>query len=169
MNQPIDGARDELSGAIKIIGIGQSLRGDDAAGLAAVRLWQEKYQVNMERPYLQVELSELPGLGLLNLLEGTRIAILVDAVHSDAKAGTIHLLSNDQLEAFTEGAGSAHGWGVAETLSLGQKLMPSTMPGKLLLIGIEAGDLSLGESLSREVELALPEVARLIEQLATRE
>ncbi len=31
----------ELSGIIKIIGIGQSLRGDDAAGLAAVRLWQE--------------------------------------------------------------------------------------------------------------------------------
>jgi len=169
MIQLSDGVRDEPSGTIKIIGIGQSLRGDDAAGLAAVRLWQEKYQVNIERPYLQVELAELPGIGLLSLLEGTRTVILVDAVHGNAKAGTIYVLSNDQIEAFTDAAGSAHGWGVAETLSIGQRLIPSSMPEKLLLIGIEAGDLSLGETLSPEVELVLPEVANLIEQLATRE
>ena len=35
----------------------------------------------------------------------------------------------------------------------------------MYIIGIEAGNLSLGESLSPEVELALPEVASLIEQL----
>jgi hydrogenase maturation protease len=166
MNHSPDGARDKIPGTIKVIGIGQSLRGDDAAGLAAVRLWQERYQANIERTNLQVELAELPGIGLLNLLEGTSIAILVDAVHSNTKAGTIHVLSEDQLEAFSDGAGSAHGWGVAETLSLGHKLMPSSMPEKLWLIGIEAGNLLLGESLSPEVESALPEAADLIEQLA---
>jgi len=168
MNQYTDGASSEDSGTIKIIGIGQSLRGDDAAGLEAVRLWQERHQANIERQNLQVELTELPVIGLLNLLEGTRTVILVDAVHSNAKAGTIHLLSEDQLESFSNGSGSAHGWGVAETLSLGRKLMPSTMPEVLLLIGIEAGDLSLGESLSPDVEKALPEVVHLIEQLVTR-
>jgi hydrogenase maturation protease len=160
-------ARDETSSTIKIIGIGQSLRGDDAAGLAAVRLWQEKYQANRERTNLQVELTELPGVGLLNLLEGARLVILVDAICSKSEVGKIHLLSMDQLDAFKNGAGSAHGWGVAETLSLGQKLIPNAMPGKIHLIGIEAGDLSLGEGLSPEVELALSEVARMIEQLIT--
>ena len=168
MNQYTDGASSEDSGTIKIIGIGQSLRGDDAAGLEAVRLWQERHQANIERQNLQVELTELPVIGLLNLLEGTRTVILVDAVHSNAKAGTIHLLSEDQLESFSNGSGSAHGWGVAETLSLGRKLMPSTMPEELFLIGIEAGDLSLGESFSPDVEKALPELAYLIEQLVTR-
>jgi hydrogenase maturation protease len=168
MNQIPDGARDEHSGIIKIIGIGQSLRGDDAVGLAAVRFWQERYQANIESSNLQVELAELPGIGLLSLLEGTSIAILVDAVHSNSKPGTIHLLSNDQLEAFTGGASSAHGWGVTETLSLGEKLLPSSMPEKIIIIGIEAGNLSLGESLSPQVEQVLPEVARLIDQLATR-
>ena len=169
MNKFSDGARDESPGTIKIIGIGQSLRGDDAAGLAAVRLWQERYQVNNERPNLQVELAELPGIGLLSLLEGIRTVILVDAVQSNAKAGTIHQLSSAQLDSFSYGSGSAHGWGVAETLSIGQKLMPCSMPDKLLLIGIEAGDLTLGNTLSPDVELALPEVARLIEHLATME
>lgn len=167
MIQLSDGARDTSSDTIKIIGIGQSLRGDDAAGLEAVRLWQERYLMNVDRPNFQVELAELPGIGLLSLLEGSRAVILVDAVHSNAKAGTIHLLSDTQLEAFTDGAGSAHGWGVAETLSLGQKLIPTTMPEKLLLIGIEAGDFSLGKALSPEVQKALPEVANLIEKLAT--
>ena len=160
-----DGDREEFSGTIKIIGIGQSLRGDDGAGLAAVRFWQDKFMVNRERADIQVELAELPGLELLNLLDGTSLAILVDAARSEAKVGTIHLLSMDQLGSFTNGSGSAHGWGVAETLSLGQKVMPSGIPKKMYVIGIEAGNLSLGESLSPEVELAFPEVARLIEQL----
>jgi hydrogenase maturation protease len=164
MNNPSVGAIDEPSGTIKIIGIGQSLRGDDAAGLTAVRLWQETYQVRNVHPNVQVELAELPGIGLLSLLEGARVAILVDAVHSGASAGTIYELTENQLEAFNNGAGSAHGWGVAETLSLGRKLMSSTFPGKLILIGIEAGQLSLGETHSLEVERALPEVARLIER-----
>lgn len=168
MNQYPDGASSEHTGTIKIIGIGQSLRGDDAAGLEAVRLWQERYQADIERPNLQVELAESPGIGLLSLLEGTKTVILVDAVHSNAESGTIHLLSEDQLESFSNGSGSAHGLGVAETLSLGRKLMPSAMPEELLLIGIEAGDLSLGESLSPDVEMALPEVVHRIEQLVSR-
>lgn len=164
MNNPNDGARDESSGTIKVIGIGQSLRGDDAAGLAAVRIWQDTYQVRVARPNVQVELAELPGIGLLGLLEGASVAILVDAVHSGAKAGTVFILTENQLEAFRDGAGSAHGWGVAETLSLRRKLMPSAIPGKLILIGIEAGQMNLGEALSPEVESALPKVALLIEQ-----
>jgi len=163
MINPNDGARGEYPGSIKIIGIGQSLRGDDAAGLAAVKLWYETYQVKVNRPNVQMELAELPGIGLLNQLEGAKVAILVDAVHSDAKVGTVHVLPENQLESFTEGFGSAHGWGVAETLSLGRKLIPSSLPGNLILIGIEAGQLNLGETLSPEVEATLPEVARLIE------
>jgi hydrogenase maturation protease len=166
MNPFHDGAKDGLFGTVKIIGIGQSLRGDDAAGLAAVRLWQQIYLVNKNRPNLQVELVELPGIGLLDLIEGATTVILVDTVRSNAKAGTVHLLVDEQLDAFSVGSGSAHGWGVAETLSLGKLLNPSNMPESLLLIGIEAGDISLGESLSPEVEMVLPKVACLIERLA---
>lgn len=165
MNERADDARGEPSGIIKIIGIGQSLRGDDAAGLEAVRLWQKEYCSNQERPFIQVELIELPGIELLNSLEGARLVILVDALCSQAKPGTLHLLSPDQLEAFQSGAGSAHGWGVAETISLGQQLMPSRMPKKLLVIGIETADISVGASLSSEVTMALADAAQLIEQL----
>ncbi len=159
-----DSARVIHPGTVKIIGLGQSLRGDDAAGLAAVNLWNSTYQSKNKWPGVEIELAGLPGIGLLGLMEGARVAILVDAVRSGASAGTVHILTEDQLEAFTTGAGSAHGWGVAETLSLGRKIMPASLPGKLILIGIEAGQLRLGRALSREVDSALPEVAQLIER-----
>lgn len=159
-----DDARAGKPGIIKVIGIGQSLRGDDAAGLEAVRLWQEIYLARPDHQNVQVELTELPGISLLSLLEGAQSAILVDAVHSQAIPGSIHNLSEDQLEAFGDGSGSAHGWGVAETLSLGRQITPSSLPEKLHLIGVEAGQLSIGDTLSPEVQSALPQAAELIEQ-----
>jgi hydrogenase maturation protease len=163
-----DDARGTVSGIIKIIGLGQSMRGDDAAGLAVVQLWGEMYSGENRPPNVEAIRSELPGLGLLDLLEGARLAILVDAVRSGAAPGTIHVLSSDQLESFTAETSSAHGWGVAETLALGQVLAPSSMPQKIVLIGIEAGDVSIGETLSPEVIAAIPQAAQAVQQLITR-
>jgi hydrogenase maturation protease len=164
MNGSFGGAGNIHPGAIKIIGIGQSLRGDDAAGLAAVRLWVEKFHAEALPPGVEVELAEVPGIGLLSILESTRLAILVDAVHSGAKPGTIHRLTEDQLESFNRGSNSAHGWGVAETLLLGRQLAQDNLPPQLILIGIEAGQLDLGTAISPEVVSSLPEIARLIEE-----
>lgn len=162
-------ARDNPPGIIKIIGIGQTLRGDDAAGPAAVSLWQKTFQTSAGRSHIIVELAELPGIGLLSLLEGTSKAILVDAVRSGAEPGTIHTIPANQLDSFELGARSAHGWGVAETLSLGRELNLAEMPAELTLVGIEAGQTGMGEDLSPQVKLALPRVATLIEQIVSGE
>ncbi len=164
MTKSSDDARAGKPGIIKIIGIGQSLRGDDAAGLEAVRLWQATYPARPREQDIQVELAELPGFGLLSLLEGSAAAILVDAVHSQAVPGTIHVLSENELEVLGAGSGSAHGWGVAETLALGRQLMPGSLPENLRLVGIEAGQLELGQLLSPQVQSALPQVAEMIER-----
>lgn len=164
MKNSSNDARASNPGIIKVIGVGQSLRGDDVAGLLAVRHWQETCQARHGFPNVQVELVESPGAGLLSLLEGSRFAILVDAVHGNAAPGTVQVLNENQLESFQPGSGSAHGWGVAETISLGRQLMPSDMPDKLLIIGIEVGKLNLGEGLSSEVISSFHKVSRLIEQ-----
>jgi hydrogenase maturation protease len=149
---------------IAVIGIGQSLRGDDGAGLAAVRLWRVTHASTAQAPNIRVELVENPGIGLLYLLEGNDTAILVDAVQSGAKPGKLHCLVESDIAAFLDDAGSAHGWGVAETLALGRLINPEDLPTKLVLIGIEAGGMELGEDLSPEVAAALPKVVRLIEE-----
>jgi len=149
---------------IVIIGIGQSLRGDDGAGLAAVQHWQRAYPNSANHPSLRIEMVELPGLSLLDLIFGTSAAILVDAVRSGAKPGTLHLLSESDLDAFETDSGSAHGVGVAESLALGNRLYHERMPADIILIGVEASGFGVGEILSPEVQRAIPIAARTIEE-----
>jgi hydrogenase maturation protease len=147
---------------ILVLGIGQSLRGDDAAGLEAVRLWQKQHPDSAGR--VHVELSELPGLGLLDQLDGMDAAILVDALHSDRAPGSLFCLRPDDLRAFTPETQSAHGWGVAETLEMGRSLVPALAKCRITLIGIAGSQFNLGAGLSPEVQAGLVEAAALIEK-----
>ena len=151
---------------ILILGIGQSMRGDDAAGLEAVRLWQQTYPQTAQR--VQVELFELPGLALLDRLEGMQAAILVDALQTDTVPGTLHRLDSEELAAFTLDSQSAHGWGVAETLALGRSLYPWLAQCRITLIGVAGRGFVMGAGLSPAVQAALPEAAALIEKEVQR-
>ena len=149
---------------IAVIGIGQSLRGDDAIGLEAVRQWQEIYPDTANRSDIKVNVNELPGLALLELLDGSEAAVLVDAVKCYSVPGTIHTLLPEQLAAFTTDAKSAHGWGVAETLRLDRMLNPDRQTIPIQLIGIEAGQMDMGSGLSKTLEQALPRVCEAIQK-----
>lgn len=149
---------------ITVIGIGQTLRGDDAVGVLAVRRWQETCPETSGDARVRIELEELPGLSLLDLISGTPIAILVDAVMGGGTPGRIHLLEISDLESFGPGSDSAHGWGAAETLRLGILLNPASLPEKIILIGIEIASLGLGEQLSLPVEAAIEPVVTLLDE-----
>jgi hydrogenase maturation protease len=149
---------------IAVIGIGQRLRGDDGAGLEAVRLWMTRFPGTAARPEVRAEVSELPGLNLIELLRDREAAVLVDAVH-DASAfpGTLVRAGPEDLAAFAPGSGSAHGWGVAESLQLGQLLEPALAACRLVLVGIVGRDFAPGAGLSPEVRAALAPAAEQIE------
>jgi hydrogenase maturation protease len=147
---------------VAVIGIGQSLRGDDAAGLESIRQWREKYPETASRPEVQVEASELPGLALLDMIKDVDAAILVDAVQSSALPGSIHRLNENNLSSFTSDAKSAHGWGVAETLGMGRLLGGKDIP--IRLIGIEAGQMTLGRGMSEAVQDSIPAVCKVIQE-----
>jgi hydrogenase maturation protease len=149
---------------IAVIGIGQSMRGDDAAGLEAVRLWQEKYPETANLPGVRVEVSENPGLALLDLLDGSDAVVLVDAVSSTTKPGTLHRLSLDRLSSFTADSKSAHGWGVAETLQMDQLLNPTRQIIPIRVIGIEAEQFQMGRGLSAAIDQVLPNVCEVIDE-----
>ncbi len=147
---------------IVVIGIGQSMRGDDGAGPEAVRCWQEKYPGTADR--LRVEIAELPGLGLLDLLAGADAAVIVDAVRAEAVTpGSVLRLGPEEVAAFTPDSQSAHGWGAAEALSLGRRLDPSLADCRVTLIGLVGRDFALGAGLSPEVRVALDEAAERIQ------
>ncbi|MCJ7432376.1 MAG: hydrogenase maturation protease [Anaerolineales bacterium] len=153
---------------IIVIGLGQSMRGDDGAGPQAVRQWQESFPETAGRLEVRVETLELPGLDLLSYLDGMDAAILVDAVQSSALPGTLHRFRLNDTSSFTSDAQSAHGWGVAETLQLGCAIYPSLAKCRVILIGLAGKDFEMGAKLSPEVEAALPEAVEMIQREVSR-
>ena len=151
-----------MTKTIAVIGIGQSLRGDDAVGLQAIQHWQEKFPETASKPGVRIEASELPGLALLDMLGDVKAAILVDAVQSSAQAGTIHRLNESELASFTSDAKSAHGWGIAETLRLRHQLMDTKI--NIRIIGIEVEQMNIGAGLSSTVRDAMPAICNAIEE-----
>jgi hydrogenase maturation protease len=150
---------------VLVVGIGQTFRSDDGAGIAAVAQWQEAYPKTSQDPSIRIEFAEVTGLGILDGLVGAQAAILVDAVRSGIQPpGSIHLLKEVELDAFGKGSASAHGLGIAETLILGRRVYLDRMPQIVILIGIEAAELGMGEGLSPMVRAAIPAAADLIEK-----
>jgi hydrogenase maturation protease len=149
-----------------IIGMGQDLRGDDAVGLEVVKRWKSQNPEIAKKPEVVVEMAPLPGLSLLSFLECVEAAILVDAVHSGAVPGRLHILDREDLASFGGDARSAHGWGVAETLMLGQDLYGEKMPKEICLLAVEAGSMELGRPLSAAVLAALPAAVLKLQELA---
>jgi hydrogenase maturation protease len=150
---------------IKLIGLGHDLRGDDQVGLEIIKRWKKDHAEDYTEDQLEVEVLESPGLNLLGAIAGLDTAVLVDAVQSGAPAGTVIQFKEEDLEVFGPGSGSGHGWGAAETLALGQQLVPDNLPDQIILIGVEAVVFELGEGLSPAVRAALPEAIQLINKL----
>jgi hydrogenase maturation protease len=148
----------------KLLGLGHSMRGDDEIGLIIVQRWIEEQSHLFPEDQVESDILESPGLNLLGSITGRDAAVLVDAVQSGAPAGTVHILAEEDLATFADGSGSAHGWGAAETLSLGHRLVPEDMPAKIILIGVEALQFELGEGLSPGVKAAIPKAVKIITQ-----
>lgn len=125
-------------------------------------MWQAQHPDSAAQ--VKVVLSELPGLALLDLLEGMEAAILVDAVQSSLSAGTVICLGPDELASFSPDTGSAHGWGVAETLKLGRSLDPALAQIRVVLIGIVGKDFSMGTGLSLQVRAVMGKATEMVER-----
>jgi hydrogenase maturation protease len=140
-----------------VIGVGNAIGGDDAAGLEAVRRL---------RPHVpaDVELVEREGepSGLLDAWEGAEEAIVVDAVRSGAPPGTVHRLDARRrpLPSRLLRSASTHALGVAEAVELGRAL--DRLPPRLLVYGIEGRAFEAGAGLAPAVERA---VERVVEEV----
>jgi hydrogenase maturation protease len=146
---------------ILVLGIGQSMRGDDAAGLETVRQWQSRFPLTASR--VKVEFSEMPGIALIDSLVGMDAAILVDAVRSFSPAGTVIRLGPEELSSFTPGTASSHEWGVAETLHLGISIYPWLTKCELTLFGIVGSDYDFGSGLTPEIRTSVAKVVEILE------
>ena len=148
---------------IRIIGVGSPF-GDDAVGLEVARHLRLSPPLNCE-----IVVADRPGANLIEMLDGADATIVIDAVHSGAAVGTLHLLSFDQVGQCAGAFVSSHDLGIAAALELARKLGRTPTCGKVL--GIEIGTrfgrapCGLSQSASRAVELALAQLRSWIKDL----
>lgn len=157
----MNGPEPHEPGEVVVAGLGDDDRRDDGAGLEAAR------QLRRRAP-LGVRVLVLPGrtLDLVEAWAGASLAVVIDAVVSSAPPGTVHRVDGLSGAPLPRPAHrSTHDLGLADVLELGRAL--GWLPERLVILGIEVGDLSVGRGLSRAVRrgveravhLALGEVA----------
>ena len=148
-----------LTPRLKVIGVGNEWRGDDAVGLLVAR--------RLKADHLpEVEISECRGTvtAVREAWKDAAGVIVVDAVFSGGRPGSIY-----RFDAHGGGAPmqlsrspSTHGLGVAEALALGQLFQE--LPPYLIIYGIEGRHFGPGQEVSQEVEAAIPEAVRRLRQ-----
>jgi hydrogenase maturation protease len=148
------------NGGTLIIGLGNHYRGDDAVGLVVARRLKEAAPEGVR---VLEESGE--GAALMESWKGAATVILIDALHSGAKPGTVRRLDAHGQPIPTRFFHcSTHAFGVAEAIELARVL--SQLPPRVIVYGIEGKSFEAGLGLCPEVEKAGQEVVkRVLEDL----
>ena len=130
-----------------VIGIGNTMRGDDAAGLRVAEMLGLSDDVRTH---------DGEPASLIAEWEGRHDVVLIDAVTSGRPVGSVIELDATNAAVPAGMCHSTHALGPAEAIELARAL--GKLPSKIVLIGIEGGQYSFGAGLSDEVESAVAEV-----------
>jgi hydrogenase maturation protease len=146
-----------------IFGMGNLLRSDDGVGLHVIEaLGKESLGDN-------VDLKEgLSGLDILDAVRGYERIILVDAIKSGGRPGTVYkLLPEDFLNVQTVHSFSTHlNMDFPSMLELGKALSPEKMPEDVIIVAIEAEDTTtISDKCTPEVEKGIVRAVELIRRL----
>ena len=143
---------------VVVIGVGNDLRADDAAGLeVARRLCNE--------PGIGVTAYQGEATELLELWSGADAVVVVDTVRTGGATGTIHRFdaTSDPLPLPLHGS-SSHAISVAEAIELARTL--GRLPHRVIVYGIEGARFAVASELSDDVERAINPVVHAVREEA---
>ena len=150
---------DAVAAPLVVLGLGNPMRGDDAAGLKVAEAVEHLLR---ERPLdgVAVRTSTRAGFDLIDLLAGSSLAIVVDClILPNPIPGRVRRLTPDDFAGSARLAG-AHAVSLADALTLATATgVP--MPSVVEVYGIEAAETGwIDDRLSPAVAAAIPGVAR---------
>ena len=127
----------------------------------------QRLKGRLDRPDVDVVELGTAGLSLLDEVAGYDRLILVDAIVTGAVPGTVHVLGEDEV-ATTVHLGASHEADLATTLAWGRKTLGSDLPRDVVVVAVEAADLTtFSERLTPAVASALEEAERAVLALVT--
>jgi hydrogenase maturation protease len=150
-----------VSSRVVVIGVGNAMRGDDAAGLAVAERVRKHAGERVE-----VRVCEEEPTRLLDAFDGADVAFVVDAVSTGAPAGTMHRFdaSGGPIPS-SELRSSTHALGIGEALELARAL--GRLPQTTVVFGVEGAEFTAGERLTPAVADGVARTAAsLLEEVA---
>ena len=157
-----------MPASVVVVGLGNRFLHDDAVGIrvaeALARLKRKDQRLNgvEVKQYEEMDLSLLQEFGNASRL------IVVDAARSGTAPGSVSVYGVAESQETVERLPSLHELDVTEMIGLARTLGIVKCPVRI--VGIEPGDLSLGEGLSTAVERAVPSaVEAVLAEISTPE
>jgi hydrogenase maturation protease len=149
-------------GLVVVLGVGNLIMTDDAIGIVAAQAVERLLD---GRPGVEVRYSERGGFDLMDLLEGSDHAIIVDAyLVPGATPGTVLRKSIEDFHG-SHHLYAAHGVDLPTAVGMG-RLMGVHMPDRVDIIGIVAEDpYTVSEQMTHAVAEAVQPAARAVLEL----
>jgi hydrogenase maturation protease len=140
---------------IVVIGMGNTYRRDDGAGVAVAAALGD-----LALPNVRVLTGVAEPMSLLEAWSGARVAMVIDAaVAAPSAPGRVRRCTLDDLAVTREGLGS-HSVDVRGTHALGQEL--GQVPDALVVFTVEVADTGHGIGLTPQVARAVPEAVQMV-------
>jgi hydrogenase maturation protease len=135
-----------MTSRVVVIGVGNALRGDDAAGLAVAE------NVRAHAPdRVAVRVCEGEPSRLIDAFGDADVVFVVDAVSTGAPVGTLHRFDASHAPVPSrELRSSTHALGIGETLELARAL--GRLPQRAVVFGLEGSEFGAGEGMTPAVE-----------------
>jgi hydrogenase maturation protease len=144
-----------------IIGIGNTLYGDDGIGIYISRELQNRLK---DKRDIVIEEAAVGGINLMELMIGFNRAILIDAIQLKEKSpGYVYRLTTDSI-INTRHVNSPHDTDFITALEIGRKLNLA-LPDSIIIYGVEVENIDpFVEDCTPMVKEAIPNCVNMIVQ-----
>lgn len=141
-----------------IVGCGNLIRGDDAAGPVLVRLLADR---DLPDGVRLID-GGTAGMDVAFAMRGAQRAIVVDASRVGVTAGTIHKVPGSELADLRPPEGNLHQFRWDQALGFAQWLLKDEYPADVTVWLVEGESFAAGAPLSPAVQVAVERVADAI-------
>ena len=154
---------------ILVVGCGNLIRGDDAAGPVLVRRLAER---GMPAGVRLVD-GGTAGMDVALAMRGARRVIVVDASRLGVEPGTVHHVPGEELADLEPPSGNLHQFRWDQALGFARWLLKDEYPGEVEVWLVEGASFEPGAPLTPDVDAAVDriadEIARAVEAEARGE
>ncbi len=142
---------------ILVLGIGNVLLTDEGSGVHAIEALSKWFDFSDNVRLMD---GGTLGLGLLDTIMEADALIVIDAVHAASPPGTLHRLTDSDLQRDRSGSNSLHEVGLAETLNAAHLLDKQL---EVVILGIEPENIGNSSTrLTETIERRIPDLVAAV-------